>query len=41
MQGLMQSIGKTVPRNQTMEKWDQDAKDYLDHIRKNGVPEAK
>ena len=38
MQGRMRTIGKATPRNQPMEKWELDARQYLDHIRKNGLP---
>ena len=38
MQGRLKAIGKEVPRKQTMEKWEQDAKEYLDYLRKNGLP---
>ena len=39
MQGRMKSIGKTTPRNQPMEQWEKDAAEYLEHVRKNGVPQ--
>lgn len=41
MQGRMKSIGKSVPRNQPMAAWETAAKQYLDHIRRHGVPKPK
>jgi len=41
MQARMRSIGKNVPRNQSMDQWEADAREYLDYIRKNGVPAVK
>jgi len=38
MRGRMKTIGRDGPRNQPMDKWEAEAKDYLDHIRKNGLP---
>lgn len=38
MRALMQTIGKDGPRHQPLEQWEQEAKEYLDHIRRNGLP---
>jgi hypothetical protein len=40
MQGRMKSIGKTVPRQQPMEKWERDAREYLDYLRQHGLPKG-
>jgi hypothetical protein len=39
MQGRLKAIGVSVPRNQPMAKWEQDAKVYLDAIRASGLPQ--
>jgi hypothetical protein len=41
MSGMMQSIGKSSPRNQPMEKWEADARMYLEYLQKNGLPKKK
>jgi len=38
MASLMKSIGRRVPRNQPLAKWEKEAKIFLDHVRANGVP---
>jgi hypothetical protein len=38
MSGMMKSVGKSSPRNQPMDKWEEDAKFYLDYLRRNGLP---
>lgn len=38
MQGRMATIHISVPRQQPLEKWERDARLYLDFIRTNGVP---
>ena len=37
MQRRMRSIGVQTPRNQSMAKWEQAAKAYLEHIRAHGL----
>ena len=41
MRGRMKTIGRDGPRNQPLAKWEAEAKAYLDHIRKHGLPQAK
>jgi len=41
MQALMRRVGRTTPRNQSLEKWQKEADYLLDYLRKNGVPKAK
>jgi len=38
MQGRMKAIGVDVPRNQPMADWEASARQYLDHLRKHGLP---
>ncbi len=38
MGGRMAAAGIKAPRNQPMDKWEEVALQYLDYIRKNGVP---
>ena len=40
MRGRMKTIGRDGPRNQPMAKWEQEAKAYLDYIRRNGLPRS-
>ena len=41
MQGRMRTLGIQRPRNQPMGKWEIDAKAYLDHLRKGGLPKPR
>lgn len=41
MGGRMAAAGIQVPRNQPMDKWEEVAARYLDHVRANGVPAKK
>ncbi|HUS90873.1 MAG TPA: hypothetical protein VM695_03445 [Phycisphaerae bacterium] len=38
MQGRMKTIGLQTPRNQPLAAWDACARQYLEHIRKHGLP---
>ena len=41
MQRLLRRIGRNVPREQTLAKWEKDAKYFLNWVRTNGVPKQR